>query len=203
MSNNTTNATRNAVFVAARAQGKSTTLVIDAVKACKLTWLDKVAVASIADAYKAGRVSASLGVTEKQALTILALKPHKDGATPDGMRTFSEHMACRAAISAWSTIRLLAGAPSAQNGNGRTPRATKANEEEGKALPDTLLPALVRAKSESDVHAYALRVAGNVKRYLNMNDKYAKGDIGEALRSFVANVAKASKNENESEAKAA
>lgn len=194
----TTSVTLNAVFVAAKAQGKSTTVVIDAIKACKLDWSNAKAVGEVADSYKAGRVVASLNLkSESQAMAIMALKPHKDGAG-DGHRTLSQHMACRAAISAWSTIRLLAGAPSSQDGTKRKARAARATKvaEKDKAkseLPDALLPALTRATSVQDVHAYALRMAQNVKRYLALNAAFVQGDVGDVLRHFPTDVAKAVK----------
>lgn len=189
----TTSVTLNAVFSAAKAQGKSTQTVVDAIKACSLgTWADAKAVSAVADAYKAGRVVAALGLkSEVAALAILALKPHKDGAT-DGHRTLGQHMACRAAISAWSTMRLLAGAPSAQDGTKRKARASKANEPKGEAtLPENLVPAVTRAKTAADVNAYALRMAQNVAKYINLNSKLVAGDVGAILRAFPLDVAKA------------
>ena len=115
----TTNTLRNDVFSASRNQGKSTQAVIDAIKACHLDWSKPDQVDPIATAYKAGRISAALDCEESAALTFLSLKPFKDGQTADNRRTFGQHMACRAAISAWSTMRLLAGAPSAQTGEDR------------------------------------------------------------------------------------
>lgn len=202
----TTSITLNAVFAAAKTQGKATTIVVDAIKACGLgDWKDAKAVDAVAASYKAGRVVASLNLkSEAQALAIMALKPHKDGAG-DGHRTLGQHMAVRAAISAWSTIRLLAGAPSAQDGTTRAARATKvAEKDKAKAqLPDALLPALTQATSIQDVHAYALRMAKNVKKYLDLNAAFIQGDVGDVLRHFPADVATAIKAKPAEVAKAA
>ena len=105
----TTNTLRNDVFSASRNQGKSTQAVIDAIKACHLDWSKPDQVDPIATAYKAGRISAALDCEESAALTFLSLKPFKDGQTADNRRTFGQHMACRAAISAWSPARQLPG----------------------------------------------------------------------------------------------
>lgn len=191
----TTSVTLNAVFAAAKTQGKATTIVVDAIKACGLgDWKDAKAVGAVADSYKAGRVVASLGLkSEAAALAIMALKPHKDGAS-DGHRTLGQHMAVRAAISAWSTIRLLAGAPSAQTGDKRAARATKANEpKEATPLAAALVPAITRAKSAADVNAYALRIAQNVAKYINLNAALVTGDVGDILRAFPVGVSKAVK----------
>ena len=40
------------------------------------------------------------------------------------------------------------------------------------------------------MHAFALKIAGVVKKYLDMNDKLATGDVRTALRDFVAAVNK-------------
>ena len=181
---------RDAVFTAAINEGKSVTEVVSAiVAAIKGKWDDVDLVDSIAGAYKAARLVVSLKLeTESSALAILALKPHKDG-DDDGRRTLGQQLATRAAISAWSNVRNRAGAPSAQTGAKRKPRATTSeSSDEESELPDNLLPAITRATSEQDVHAYALRVAQNMTRYMNHNAKLVHGDIGEAMRGFIASV---------------
>jgi hypothetical protein len=194
---NSTDTNRNAVFVAARAQGRSLQTVVDAIKACKLDWANKDQVASIADAYKAGRVAASLDCkTEKAALAILSLKPYKDGAG-DGHRTLTQHNACRVAIATWSQIRLLAGAPSAQDGTKRKARPSKVAEKDkskDKAqLPEALLPALTRWESAADMNTFALRIARLIKKNVNMNAALVKGDVGDLLRRFPVDMARAMK----------
>lgn len=195
----TTNTLRNDVFVAARNESKSTQAVIDAIKACHLDWSKLDQVEPIAAAYKAGRISATLDCGEDVALGILALKPFKDGLTADNRRTFGQHMACRAAISAWSHIRGLAGAPSAQTGNTRPPRQT---EGETVKLPANMVT-IARANSPADVQAFALRIADVVKRYLNMNAKLVEGQTGGVLRDFVMDVPEAIKLDNEPQDEAA
>ncbi len=198
----TTNTLRNDVFVAARNQGKSTQTVIDAIKACHLDWTNAAQVDPIAGAYKAGRISASLECDEAAALGILALKPFKDNAPADNCRTFSQHMACRAAISAWSTIRLLAGAPSAQTGKDRAARQTEGEPEVDKSPTNTVT--IARAKTAQDVQAFALRIADVVKRYLDMNAGIAGGMTAGTLRDFVVDIPEAIKLDNAPEtAKAA
>jgi hypothetical protein len=198
MINDTTNTLRNDVFIAARNESKSTQAVVDAIKACQLDWSKPDQVDPIAGAYKAGRISAALECSEETALGILSLKPFKDGLTADNRRTFGQHMACRAAISAWSNIRGLAGAPDAKTGDKRKPRQTEAKPE-SVVTPDDLAPAVIRAKLRADVEAYALRIAGNVKRYLDMNAAVIKGYTGGTLRDFVVDVAEAVKLDNEPE----
>ena len=198
----TTNTLRNDVFSASRNQGKSTQAVIDAIKACHLDWSKPDQVDPIATAYKAGRISAALDCEESAALTFLSLKPFKDGQTADNRRTFGQHMACRAAISAWSTMRLLAGAPSAQTGDERAPRQSKAEPEVAK-LPANMVT-IARAQSANDVQAFALRIADVVKRYLNMNAGIAGGMTAGTLRDFVVDIPEAVKLDNAPEtAKAA
>lgn len=191
-----TNTTLNAVFVASKAQGKSTATVVNAVKtAIANDWNNAKLVQDVANAYKTGRVVASLALkSENAALAILALKPHKDGAS-DGHRTFGQHMACRAAISAWSTIKLLAGAPNGRTGAKRAPRQQNAADKasDGSKLPDNLLPAITRATSHADVLAYALRMASNISKYVNLNAAMVSGDVGDVLRAFPASVKKAVK----------
>lgn len=186
-----TNVTLNDVFKTARDQSKSTVKVIGAIKACKLDWTNADAVAIVGDTYKAGRISGALEVSEKTARGILAAKPHKDGDSSDDRRTFAEHMAARAAISAWSTIRLLAGAPSAQTGGKRAPRMAKdaAGDESATGEAGAVIPAVTRAKTEADVHAYALRMAGNMTKYVNLNAKLVTGSTGDAIRGFIAAIA--------------
>jgi hypothetical protein len=192
MSNKSTDTSRNAVFSAARAQGKSTTVVVDAIKACKLNWSDESAVASIADAYKTGRLCASLDLkSEAAATTIFALKPYKDGAG-DGHRTLAQHMACRAAISAWSTTRLLAGAPSAQTGGTREPRASQAGAKDKAAttLADKgdISPAMLavpNAKGHDDVRAFMLRMCDVFTKYQNRNAKFMTEGAGAIMQDFV------------------
>ena len=198
----TTNTLRNDVFSASRNQGKSTQAVIDAIKACHLDWSKPDQVDPIATAYKAGRISAALDCEESAALTFLSFKPFKDGQTADNRRTFGQHMACRAAISAWSTMRLLAGAPSAQTGKDRAARQTEGEPEVAK-LPANMVT-IARAQSANDVQAFALRIADVVKRYLNMNAGIAGGMTAGTLRDFVVDIPEAVKLDNAPEtAKAA
>ncbi len=196
----TVNTSRNAVFSAARAQGKSTATVVDAIKACRLDWSNADAVASIADAYKAGRLCASLDLkSEVAASAIFALKPYKDGAG-DGHRTLVQQMACRAAISAWSTTRMLAGAPSAQTGAKRAPRAPGASQtaksgEGATSLADKsdISPAMLavpRASSPADVHAFLLRMADVMSKYQNRNAKLITEGAGAIMQDFVIAVRK-------------
>ncbi len=188
----TTNALRNAVFVAARSHFKAQLVVVDAIKACKLDWTDETAVESIASAYKAGRLCGALALkNEAAAQAIFALKPHKDGEGSDGRRTFAEHLACRAAISAWSSIRMLSGAPSAQTGKTRAPRQTVAAPESDKNTDSDIAPAMLavpRADKPADVHAFALRMADVFTKYLNRNAKLVTGDLGTLMRSYVDGV---------------
>lgn len=192
MSNTSTNATRNAVFSAARAQGKSTQTVVDAIKACKLDWENKDAVASIADAYKTGRLCAALNLTsEKSAQAVFALKPYKDGAG-DGHRTLVQHMACRAAISAWSSTRMLAGAPSAQTGAKRAPRVP-ATPKDSKISDADISPAMLavpKASSPADVHAFMLRMCDVFSKYQNRNAKIITEGAGAIMQDFVNAVRK-------------
>ena len=187
-----TNVWRNAVFSAARAQGKSTTVVVDAIKACKLNWSDDAAVASIADAYKTGRLCASLDLkSESAASAIFALKPYKDGAG-DGHRTLVQHMACRAAISAWSSTRMLAGAPSAQTGAKRAPRAP-ATPKDTPADKSDISPAMLavpRAQTHEDVHAFMLRMCDVFTKYQNRNAKFMTEGAGAIMQDFVNAVRK-------------
>ena len=197
----TTNPLRNAVFIAARNESKSTQAVIDAIKACQLDWSKPDEVAPIAVAYKTGRISAALECAEDVATGILALKPFKDGLTADNRRTFGQHMACRAAISAWSHIRGLAGAPSAQTGEGRKARQTEGDETV--KLPANMVT-IAKANSAADVHAFALRIAGVVDRYLKMNAGMDIGLTGGTLRDFVMDIPEAIKLDTTAdEAKAA
>lgn len=195
---NTLNPARNAVFSSARAQGKSTVVVVDAIKACKLDWRNADAVASIADAYKCGRLCASLDLkSETAAQSIFDLKPYKDGAG-DGARTLVQHMACRAAISAWSTTRLLAGAPSAQTGKTRAPRTPAAPSETKSNITPAML-AVPRATKPQDVHAFMLRMADVFTKYQNRNAKLVVGDAGTLMRAYVDGV----RNLGKGDAKAA
>jgi hypothetical protein len=190
------NSNLNNVFVAAKAQGKSTQVVVSAIKACiNGNWDDAINVANVANAYKAGRLCASLELKdEKAALAILALKPFKDDKpNGDNMRTLGQHMACRAAISAWSNIRLLAGFVSAQTGQKRKPKVSTANKPDATTLPDNLEPAIVRALSVADVHAYALRMAGNIARYQKLNAALCEGTVGDLLRNIPVSLRKAIK----------
>jgi hypothetical protein len=190
----TTNPLRNAVFVAARNESKSTQAVIDAIKACQLDWSKPDQVDPIAAAYKTGRISAALDCAEDVAQGILSLKPFKDGLSADNRRTFGQHMACRAAISAWSHIRGLAGAPSAQTGKDRGARAPEGEPEVAK-LPANMVT-LTRAQSANDVQAFALRIADVVKRYLDMNAGIAGGMTAGTLRDFVVDIPEAVKLDN-------
>lgn len=174
----------NTVFASAKNEGKHSQASVDAIKACKLDWTNAKDVEAVATSYKAGRIVNTLNLkSEVAALAILALKPHNDGAG-DGHRTFVQHQAVRAAISTWSSKRMLAGAPNARTNAKRAPRASTANAEPASPLADTLLPAIVKAKSAADVHAYALRVASNVTKYINANAKFVTGDCGDVLRRF-------------------
>ena len=188
----TTNALRNAVFVAARSHYKAQMVVVNAIKACKLNWKDEATVESIARAYKAGRLCGALELkNEAAAQAIFALKPHKDGEGSDGRRTFAEHLACRAAISAWSSIRMLSGAPSAQTGQTRAPRPTVAAPEPDKNVDSDIAPAMLavpRADKPADVHAFMLRMADVFTKYLNRNDKQVTGDAGTLMRAYISGV---------------
>lgn len=192
MSNTSTNVSRNAVFSAARTQGKSTTIVVDAIKACKLDWSKADQVASIADAYKTGRLCAALNLkSEVVASAIFALKPYKDGAG-DGHRTLVQHMACRAAISAWSSTRMLAGAPSAQTGKKRAPRVP-ATPKESTADKSDISPAMLavpRATNANDVHAFMLRMADVFSKYRNRNAKLITEGAGAIMQDYVNAVRK-------------
>ena len=183
-----------AVFNAARIQGKSTQAVIDAIVALHIDASNKDGVNAIANAYKSGRLCASLGLkSAKEADQVFARAPYANNrgvpfpADGKARRDAIQDKACRNAISAWSTMRLLAGLESARNGTTRTARTPKAKSEA--KLPANMVT-IAKAKSPADVHAFALKVAGVVKRYLDMNDKLATGDVGQALRDFVAAVNK-------------
>ena len=183
-----------AVFNAARIQGKSTQAVIDAIVALHIDASNKDGVNAIANAYKSGRLCASLGLkTAKEADQVFARAPYANNrgvpfpADGKARRDAIQDKACRAAISAWSTMRLLAGLESARNGTTRAARTPKPKSDA--KLPANMVT-IAKAKSLADVHAFALKVAGVVKRYLDMNDKLATGDVGQALRDFVAAVSK-------------
>ena len=181
-----------AVFNAARVQGKSTQAVIDAIVALHIDVANKDGVNAIANAYKAGRLCASLGLkSEKEASAVFARLPYANGRgvpfPADGKprRSADQHKACRAAISAWSTMRLLAGLESARNGAQRAVRTPKAKSDA--KLPANMVT-IAKAKSPADVHAFALKIAGVLKKYLDMNAKVAMGDDGTAMRAFIASV---------------
>ena len=183
-----------AVFNAARIQGKSTQAVVDAIIALHIDVANKDGVNAIANAYKAGRLCASLGLkSQKEADAVFARAPYANNrgvpfpADGKARRTLDLDKACRAAISAWSTMRLLAGLESARNGAQRAARTPSAGKPA--QLPANMV-SIVKAKTPADAHAFALKIAGVVKRYLAMNDKLATGDVGQALRDFVAAVNK-------------
>ena len=181
------------VFNAARIQGKSTQAVVDAIIALHIDASNKDGVNAIANAYKAGRLCASLGLkSQKEADAVFALKPYANGKNVPftdtaGRSNATQYKAIRAAISAWSTMRGLAGLMNANTGK---PRGANAGVNAGKGKPAPAQVSIVRAKTPADVHTFALKVAGVVKRYLDMNDKLATGDVGQALRDFVAAVNK-------------
>jgi hypothetical protein len=173
------------VFNAARVQGKSTQAVVDAIIALHIDASNKDGVNAIANAYKSGRLCASLGLkSEKEANQVFARAPY---ANNHGVPFRADGKARRAAISAWSTMRLLAGLESARNGAQRAARTPKTKSDA--KLPANMVT-IAKAKSPADIHTFALKVAGVVKRYLDMNDKLATGDVGQALRDFVAAVNK-------------
>jgi hypothetical protein len=180
------------VFNAARVQGKSTQAVVDAIIALHIDPTNKDGVNAIANAYKAGRLCASLGLkSEKEANQVFARAPYANNrgvpfpADGKARRDASQDKACRNAISAWSNMRLLAGLDSARNGAQRAVRVSTAGKPA--QLPANMVT-IAKAKSPADVHAFALKVAGVVKKYLDMNDKLAIGETGTALRTFVAAV---------------
>lgn len=179
----------SAVFVASRNEGKSRAVVVAAVKACNPDWSKDGA---LRDTYKAGQIVTELNLkSEIAALAIMTLKPHKDGAA-DGHRTFAQQLAVKHATAKWSDIRKLCGAPSAQTGGQRKPRVAKAAEPNAPVVVSDL-PAIVKAKSVADVHAYALRMAGNITKFINASPKFVVGDMGDLLRSFVAGVSEIAK----------
>ena len=182
------------VFNAARIQGKSTQAVVDAIVALHIDVTNKDGVNAIANAYKAGRLCASLGLkSAKEANHVFARAPYANNrgvpfpADGKARRDAIQDKACRNAISAWSTMRLLAGLGSARNGAQRAARTPSAGKPA--QLPANMV-SIVKAKTPADVHTFALTIAGVVKRYLDMNDKLATGDVGQALRDFVAAVNK-------------
>ncbi len=182
------------VFNAARIQGKSTQAVVDAIVALHVDVANKDGVNAIANAYKAGRLCASVGLkSQKEADAVFARAPYANNrgvpfpADGKARRDAIQDKACRAAISAWSTMRGLAGLMNANTGK---PRGANAGVNAGKNKPAPAQVSIVRAKTPADVHTFALKVAGVVKRYLDMNDKLATGDVGQALRDFVAAVNK-------------
>lgn len=183
------------VFNAARNEGKQQTVSVDAIKAAIVSWSDAVNVTNVANAYKAGRLCATLGLKDQAAaVKVFALKPHKDGGN-DTVRTLAQHQACRAAISAWSNIRMRAGAPNARDaGKTRTARATTTTTEPPKVAPVGFEPAITKATSVQDVHAYALRMAQNVLKYVNAaGPVFVVGATGDTLRAFISDVRKAVK----------
>jgi len=190
MSNKQNDTLRNDVFVAARAQSNADKSVYAAIRKAIPDWSDADRVKEIGLTYQAARMCASLNLkSELQALALISLKPHKDG-TADGHRSFNQQLAWNAARSAWSTASKLAGAPNKRDGKTRAPRTTVAKPAEAVTLPNNLLPAITKAKSVADMHAYALRIAGNVAKYVNANSKYVTGDMGALLRGFAESVAK-------------
>ena len=198
-----------AVFNAARIQGKSTQAVVDAIIALHIDASNKDGVNAIANAYKTGRLCASLGLkTAKEAEQVFARAPYANNrgvpfpADGKARRTADQDKACRNAISAWSTMRLLAGAPSAQTGKDRSARQTEGEPMVAK-LPANMVT-IARAQSANDVQAFALRIADVVKRYLDMNAGIAGGMTAGTLRDFVVDIPEAVKLDNAPEtAKAA
>jgi hypothetical protein len=182
------------VFNAARIQGKSTQAVVDAIVALHVNVDNKDGVNAIANAYKAGRLCASLGLkSEKEANQVFARAPYANNrgvpfpADGKARRDAIQDKACRNAISAWSTMRLLAGLESARNGAQRAVRTPSAGKPA--QLPANMVT-IAKAKSPADVHTFALKIAGVLNRYLGMNAKVEMGDDGTAMRAFVAAVNK-------------
>ena len=184
------------VFNAARVQGKSTQAVIDAIVALHIDVANKDGVNAIANAYKAGRLCASLGLkSAKEADAVFALKPYANSKNVPftdtaGRSNATQYKAIRAAISAWSTMRGLAGLMNANTGKPRGTKPEKTDRKGDLAKMPANMVSIVKAKTPADVHTFALKVAGVVKRYLDMNDKLATGDVGQTLRDFVAAVNK-------------
>jgi hypothetical protein len=185
------------VFNAARIQGKSTQAVVDAIVALHIDVTNKDGVNAIANAYKAGRLCASLGLkSAKEADQVFARAPYANNrgvpfpADGKARRDAIQDKACRNAISAWSTMRLLAGLESARNGAQRAARTPSAGKPA--RLPANMVT-IAKAKSPADVHTFALKIAGVLNRYLGMNAQVAMGDDGTAMRDFVMAVNKPAK----------
>jgi hypothetical protein len=143
--------------------------------------------------YKAGKLM-NCGRTNDESFAILDNPPvaSASGATssPETQRLFKDY---RIAVSAWSGMRLLAGAPNAQKkaGGERAKRGANVKAAKTGEVVNATLPAIVKFENAGQWNAYMLRMADHIGKTVQANKDIAdKGDLGDVARHFVVDTSK-------------
>lgn len=200
----TTNTFLLDVYESARAQGWESQQCAVLLREGKLNWKDDAAIKPVAFEFRLGHIAGYLGLDSREKALAVAKVPAK-------ARTGSQQLAYRAAVSAWSHVKLMAGVPNARTGETRTPRAvaargttTNGSVVRGAAAPissltspQALLPIVSkvfpRVVAREDVATFALWVVDTIEAFEKRNANVKMGDYRSIFNDFIGSVKAAQK----------
>jgi hypothetical protein len=191
----------NDLYEAARTAGWETYQCANLLKSAKIKWSDKEAVALIASEFRLGHIAGYLSLPSRDA----AMEVMKLSGTE---RSELQQRAYRAAVSSWSNVRLLAGAPNARNGSTRAAPAkraarttTGANDNtvtarptaaetvtSPKALAPVVAKVFPRVAAPDDVATFATWLVDTITAFEKRNAHVKMGDYRSAFHDFIMSV---------------
>lgn len=157
------------VFSAAKTHAEASVAFLDVLRSVKIDWDDKTLVSLIKAEFQLGRLAGYLQLPSRAAAEAVLKLPLQK-------RSEAQQRAHRAAISAWSEMARLTGAPNARSGEPRAPRAPAKNNTPAMILmkPQTkakILHLVPQAKVSADVDAFALRLVDIIRAFETRNAK--------------------------------
>lgn len=105
------------VYEAAQSQGAHSRKCIDLLRAGKLDWDNEDVIKPVAAEFRLGHIAGYLSLPSRDDAVEIAEMASTD-------RTAEQQRAYRASVSAWSHVRLVAGAPNKHSGEERPPRTS-------------------------------------------------------------------------------
>lgn len=164
-------------------------------------WTDAKLVDAIGVEFKLGYVAGKLACDRDRAAKIAAKRDFKpEGKADDSRRTHDEHRAWRAAVSAWSYAKGIAGFDSARNGSKRKPKKRAETATATPATPATPATAnapidlqnvafqMPRMESRAECIALALNVSKLLLTAQNRSAKAPWGDLTVVFAEFIGKV---------------
>lgn len=156
------------LYASARAHGEASAACVELLSGGRIDWTDPGLVLQVKTEFQLGRLAGYLRLsTRTQAEAVFKL------ARAD--RSEVQQLAYRAAISAWSELSRLAGAPNVRTGEKRAPRMAR-NPGFAKILvePQTkanIIHLVPQVKEIQEVDAFALRLIDIIRAFETRNAK--------------------------------